>query len=214
MSQLKSQRFALRVDCVGDGFEAAFKAWVKQFDGYIVAYEEAGDNKHVHCIINSCKTEKALRSLFCRSFPACVGNKGYSLKVCDDEFRAYIRYICKGGGEEVPPVIWARHGLEYTDDVIEEAWKKFYVNQAAVREDAQRKAAVEKLSPVQLVEKECKKLGLKGHDREGIARVYLRLWRDARKPINVFAGRAVVNTVSLCLDGACDDDLVRRLAEV
>lgn len=209
-----SQKYALRVDVIGDGFKDKFGKWVKQFDGYIVAYEVAGDNKHVHCILDSAKTLKAVRSDFCRVMTECVGNKAYSLKVCDDDWEAYMRYICKGESAEVPPVIWFRNGLHYTEELIAAAWGKFYVNQAAVLADAKKRKAVEALSAVQLVERECKRMGIKGFDREGIARVYLRLWKDARKPINVFAGRAVVNTVSLVLDGARDDDLVRRLAEI
>lgn len=200
----------------GDEFKQQFCAWVaKEFDGYIVAYEEApAQNNHIHCILKGQKNEKAVRSSFTRNFPACVGNKAYSLKECNDDHDAYIRYICKGVDASTPPVIWAKCGLEFTAEVIKDAHEMFYVNQAAVLADNKKKAAVEKLTPVQLVEKECKRMGIKGFDREGIARVYLRLWRDARKPINVFAGRAVVNTVSLVLDGASDDDLVRKLAEI
>ena len=211
-----SHVLALRADVPKDeGFKSKFCAWVaKEFDGFIVAFEIADGNPHVHCILDGQKTEKAVRSSFTRTFPECVGNKAYSLKECNDDHDAYIRYICKGDSETSPPDIWAKCGLLYSADVIEAAHKKFYVNRAAVLEDNKKKAAVEKLSAVQLVEKECKRMGIKGFDREGIARVYLKLWRDARKPINVFAGRAVVNTVSLVLDGASDDDLVRKLSEI
>lgn len=211
-----SPLLALRADVPDPEFRAKFVQWVaKEFDGYIVAFEQpSAENPHIHCILDGQKTEKAVRSSFTRAFPECVGNKGYSLKECNDDHDAYIRYICKGVDKETPPVIWCKCGLKYGDDVIKAAHEMFYVNQAAVRADNKKKAAMEKLSAVQLVEQECKRMGIKGFDREGIARVYLRLWRDARKPINVFAGRAVVNTVSLVLDGARDDDLVRKLAEI
>lgn len=211
-------RFALRVDVPTEDFKSKFCAYVKKsFDGYIVAYETAssGENNHVHCILErDGKTLKAVRSAFCREFPESVGNKSYSLKPCDDDFQAYIRYICKGVDKDTPPVIWCHNGLLYTPEAIADAHAKFYVNRAAIIEDRARKAAVEKLRPVELLEKECKKHGVKGFDREGIARIYIRLWRDARKPINVFAARAVVNTVSQLLDGCSDDDLVRKICEL
>lgn len=209
-------RVALRVDVPAiQGFKQKFISWVSKFDGYIVAHEAPTvENKHVHCIIETKKSEKAFRSAFVREFPECVGNKGYSLKVCDDDYEAYIRYICKGESEIVPPDIWACNGLLYGPQVVEQAHKKYYVNQAAVIENRKKEKEVSKLKPVELVERECKRMGVQGFDREGIAKMYLRLWRDARKPINVYAARAVVNSVCLCLSDSCEQSLASKIAEV
>lgn len=209
-----ARQYALRLD-VGEETKAKLSSWLsKTCDGWIVAYEEAGDNKHVHAILSSHKNLKQLRNALTYSFPENAGNKGYSLKVCDDDHDAYIRYICKGESEEEPPVIWSRQGLLYTDDVINEAWKKYWVNNAALVENSAKRRKVEKESIVEQVEKAAKKAGLKGYERVEVAKIYIRLFRDARKGINVFAARAVVNTVCCLLEGSGEDFLAAKIADL
>lgn len=210
-----AKQYALRVDVLGDEFKKEFCDWIKKFDGYLAVHETAKDeNPHVHAIIHTEDSIKQIRNKFTYKFKEHTGNKSYSLKLCDDDFRAYIRYMCKGGGADAPPCVWAKCGLIYDDEVIAEAHGMYWVNNAALVQNREAATRVEKLRPVELVEKECKKLMVKGFDREGIAKVYIRLWRDARKPINVYAARAVVNTVSQLLDGGSDDDLARSIAQL
>jgi len=207
--------YALRADVIGDSFKEDLCAWIKQWDSYLLCYETAeGENPHVHAIIHTAHTLKKIRNSFTFKFKEHTGNKAYSLKKCDDEFEAYIRYICKGVTKDDEPVIWGKCGLKYTAEVIKDAHGMYWVNNQAIQINKAKTIKVERLRPVELVEKECKKLGLKGHDREGIAGVYIRLWRDARKPINVYAARGVVNTVSLLLDGGSEEDLARKIAEL
>jgi len=218
MPQLPTQarKFALRADCF-DGFKERLIKWLGTVAlGWIVAFEAAGINKHVHLIIDSSSDIKKLRNSFVRTFPECVGNKGYSLKLCDDDYDAYIRYICKGPDRDIEPIIWSRQGLLYTDDAIKEAHSKYWVNNSAIIENSKKRKAVEKENIVEQVEKKCKELNLKAHDRLGVARVYIRLFRDARKGINVFAGRAIVNTVCLLLDqGDCSETmLAQKIADL
>ena len=196
-----SRKFALRAD-VFDGFRERFVKWLTVIAlGWIVAYEvSAGENRHVHAVFDSESDIKKVRNSFTRAFPECVGNKGYSLKLCDDDFAAYIRYICKGESKDIPPTIWSRQGLDYTDDAITAAHQKYWVNNVAIQENARKRKSVEKDNIVEQVEKIAKKAGIKAHDRVEVAKIYMRLFRDARKGINVFAARAVVNTVCLLLD--------------
>lgn len=211
-----SRRFALRAD-VSEEYKQRISEWMsKEANGFIVAFEISGDNKHIHAIINTDKKLKPLRSSFVRAFPECVGNKGYSLKECNDDFDAYIRYICKGNGKDDPPVIWSHQGLDYTDKAIEDAWRMYYVNQEAVIENAKKRKRVDGSNIVEQVEKICKERAITGNDRMEIARVYCHLMRDARKGINVFAGKAIVNTVSLLLDKceAAETCLVYKIADI
>lgn len=195
-----SQRYALRVD-VADGVREKLSEWLsKRCTAFIVAYEEAGDNKHVHCIVDSDEPIKALRSSLVRALPMASGNKGYSLKVCNDDWEAYIRYICKGVSRTEPPVIWIRQGLHYTDQVIQDSWRKYWVNNAAIKENAKKRVKVESSNIVEQVEAAAKAAGLKAYERKEVALIYMRLFRDARKGINVFAARACVNTVCLLLE--------------
>jgi len=207
--------YALRADVLGESFQADIVQWIRQFDSYMLVFETAKDeNPHVHAVIHTQLKIKQLRNSFTYKFKEHTGNKAYSLKQCDDEFDAYIRYICKGTSKDDEPVVWAKCGLLYDDETIREAHGMYWVNNAALVKNRGAATRVEKMKPVELVEKECKELGLKGFDREGIAKVYIRLWRDARKPINVYAARAVINTVSQLLDGGSDDDLARKIAEL
>lgn len=188
-------------------------AWISTFDGYILVREEKGENHHCHAIIDTIKTCKAVRSDFVRKFPECVGNAGYSVKVCDDDWHAYIRYMCKGEAKEVPPVIWGRSGLLYTDDYVNAAHEMYWVNQAAVLENAGRRKKLDKLNLVEDLEKRCKAAG--HTSRSEIAREYIRVYRDARKGINVFAARAVVNTVWCLIQGEhAEEELAHKIAEL
>lgn len=212
-----TKRFALRAD-VRDGFRAQLDSFLEKVaDGYIVAHETAdGENPHVHVIFTSKKTLKACRSAFARFCPEHKGNTAYSLKCCDDDFQAYIRYICKGADRNTPPTIWTHQGLDYTPDVIAAAHLAYYVNQDAVKENAKKRRKVEGANIVEQIEQLCKEKGLRGHQREKIAEVYLDLFRDARKGINVFAAKACVNTVCLLLEGSDGErrSLAYKIAEL
>lgn len=207
-------RYALRAD-VDESFRKRISDWCsKVADGFIVAYEVEGENRHIHAILDSSKEIKKLRSDFTRSFPECVGNKGYSLKECDDNYDAYIRYICKGVNKDIGPVIWCHQGLMYGRSEIDEAHQKYWVNNESLVENAKKRAKVEKESIVDQVEKLAKAKGLKGFDRVGVANIYINLFRDARKGINVFAARAVVNTVCCLLEGSGQEELAHKIAEL
>jgi len=206
----------LRAD-VFDGFKPRLIKWLTAVAlGWIVAYEESGSNKHVHLILDSGFDIKKLRNSFTRTFEECVGNKGYSLKFCDDDFDAYIRYICKGDDKDSPPVVWSRQGLGYTDDSIKLAHEMYWVNNDAIVANSKKRRAVEKENIVEQVEKKAKALGLKASDRVGVAQVYIRLFRDARKGINVFAARAIVNTVCCLLDegSSSENYLAMKIADL
>lgn len=210
-------RYALRAD-VKEGFKEQLSVFLgKVADGYIVAFEDvAGENPHIHAIFTSAKTAKAVRSCFVRECPGHHGNADYSLKSCDDDHAAFIRYICKGKSRDHPPVIWTRQGLEFTEEVIRAAHLAYYVNQDAVIENAKKRKTVETGNVVEQVERICKEKSLKSYQRKEIAEVYLDLFRDARKGINLFAAKAVVNTVCLLLEdpGVQREALASKIADL
>lgn len=206
-------RYALRADLSDSDKENLSKWCTENADGFIVARETVeGENPHIHAILETTKTLKAVRSSFVRAFPNCSGNKGYSLKQCNDDWAAYVRYICKGT-KDVAPVIWTRCGLDYTDAVIQASWEKYWVNNAAIEENRSKRTKVEKANIIEQIEKICKETNIT--DRKDIARVYIRLFRDARKGINVFAARAVVNTVACLLAGEREEEhLAYKIADL
>lgn len=211
-----SIKYALRLD-VDINWQSRVSKWHSEnADGFIVAFEAVGDNLHIHSIFDSHKSIKVLRQSLTRAFPERVGNKGYSMKKCDDNYEAYIRYICKGEDSKNPPQIWCKQGLLYGQDAIDMAHGMYWVNNESLKENAAKRAKVEKESIVDQVEKLAKQASLKSHDRIEISKIYLRLFRDARKPINVFAARAVVNTVCLLLDenGNGEDHLASKIADL
>lgn len=206
-------RYAIRMD-VDESFKRRVSDWFSGAgNGYIVVYEVSGDNKHIHAILDSVKSIKQLRNSLTHAFPECCGNKGYSLKVCDDNYDAYIRYICKGTVDE-EPVVWTKQGLKYTAEDINNAWQMYWVNNSALIENAKKRVKVEKENIVEQVEKAAKAAGLKGYERVEVAKIYIRLFRDARKGINVFAAKAVVNTVCCLLEGSAEDHLASKIADL
>lgn len=206
------KRFALRVD-ISDESKQKLIEWINKFDGYILVREVAPSGAHCHAILDAHKDLKSVRNSFMRAFPELVGNKAYSLKECNDDYEAYIRYICKGDGKDQAPVVWGRCGLLYTDILIAEAHDKYYVNQEAVIENAVKRKKIDKLNLVEELEKVCK---LKNYtSRKEISWEYIRRYRDARKGINIFAARAVVNTVWVLLGGeSAEEELAHKISEL
>lgn len=211
---MPGQQYALRMDYDRGVDRGALSAYLgSNAARYLVVYETAdGENPHVHAIFYSEKTLAALRKAFQRAFPAKNGNAAYSLKACDEEFSGYINYMCKGADRDTLPVVELRQGLEYTDDEIEAAHDRYWVNNEAIA--AARKARKLNMDIVEAVEKEAKDKGVRSDDRVSIAKIYIRMKRAAKKGINVFQAKAVVNTVSMLLDdtGVREEELAIEIA--
>lgn len=211
-----SQRFALRADLSPSAKEKVSEWCSKHADGFIVAYEVAGENTHIHAILETAKNLKSLRNFWTRAFPECTGNKGYSLKLCDDNYEAYIRYICKGGSKDAEPSIWCHQGLHYTAQAIKDAHAKYWVNNDAIAENARKRVKVEKENVIEQLERSCKAKGITGSERVRVAECYIALFTEARKGINVYAAKAVVNTVCCLLEGCepAQRDLAYKISEL
>jgi len=208
-----SFKYALRVDVLPTTREKLDTFLTKHCEAWIVAYEEAGDNKHIHAIIDSHKKDKDLRNAL-RLLG--TGNRSYSLKQCTDDYVDYIRYICKGVDKDQPPVIWTYQGLDYSEEVIREAHDKYWVTNEAYKENASKRRKLDSVTVVEALEKLAKEKGLKGFDRVGVANLYISMYVAARKPINLYSARAVVNTVCCVLDlgDQARDSLASRIADI
>jgi len=191
---------ALRLDVKDRTRECLDKFLTKFCDAWIVAFETTDDgNDHVHAILHSSQDIKKVRNgliYYCK----CSGNGSYSLKHCTDDPSDYIRYICKGPSVNEKPLIWTYQGLDYSQAVIDEAHAKYWVTNAALKENGEKRRRLNTATTVEALEKLCKEKGYKGFDRVSVAKEYISMYVAARKPINVFAARAVVNTVCCVLD--------------
>lgn len=198
--------YALRVDGSPD-----ISGWLSRYADTFIAVREGGsDNPHIHVLFRSTQRLSALRKACQRAFPG--GNGSYSLKQCAADVSGYERYICKGESEDSLPEIVCRQGIEYTDDWIKDQHSAYWVNNQAIRENRVARKRIKSATAVELVEEQCKNLGVKWNDRVRISEEYIKMLVSARKAINIFQVRAVTNTVSCLLD--VSGQATNHLAEV
>lgn len=207
-------QYALRMDYNRDVDRGALSNWLSSNAGrFLVVFETAeGENPHIHAIFYSEKKLAALRASFKRAFEDKVGNGAYSMKECTADFQGYIDYMCKGTSADDGPVVEMRQGIEYTEEAIDAAHGRYWVNNEALM--AARRARNVRMDVVEVIEKECKEKGVRSHDRAEIAKIYIRMKVSAKKGINVFQARSVVNTVSVLLDdtGNREEELAAEIA--
>lgn len=95
--------------------------WAADHTAAFLVMEDA-TRTHIQGVIKSDKTIRALRESIRREFDELAGNKGYSLKLCDED---YINYLCKGPSkdEQEEPIILLN---TFVNNVMErhEAWWK------------------------------------------------------------------------------------------
>lgn len=195
-----SSVYALRIDCA----LSEVLAWAAKYEiGGWAVRELATDNEHWHFILYASKTIKQLRCSFNRDCPSLKGNGKYSLTECRDEDK-YLRYMAKGSSEgEYPEVVW-RHGLEWTEEKVEELHDAYW--------EANRKLKKRKTgSMIDWLVDECKRAEVHWDNREKIAELYIRELGARGKPINLFAMKANINCVQVQL--CPGDDILKVLVE-
>lgn len=192
--------YAVRVD-IGSVTCEAIADWLADIGtGYLAVREGGSDNPHVHIVVAWDKTTRGFRKNFLTRFPSCNGNASYSITEVKDEAK-YHRYICKGEGEGTPPTIVARNGMLYTEDWIEQQHAAYYVN-------APKKRPAGRL--LDTVFDTCKEAAYDWHDRQGIAREYIRECIRRKTGINTFQAKSAVNLITclLCPTEAAIEDLI------
>lgn len=210
---MAERAFALRLDVLSEADKENLSKWLtKEASSFFVVKEEANpnENTHYHAVFYASSKTASLRQSFRRAFPNHKGNAAYSLKECDDDVDAYGRYMCKGVSRDVLPEVVCRQGLHYTDEWVRESHDEYWVNNDALKKNKLRR----KMNVVETLEDICKEKKIRWTDRNGIATEYVRHYVAARKPINSFAARAVVNTVAVLLDdtGEAVEQLATEIA--
>lgn len=185
------------------------------FVQWLVCREQAAED-HCHLYARGALKLKGLQAAFKKHFPDHGGNGGHSIKQCDSQVYDYLKYICKGASEDQPPVIISKQGLDYTDEYVAELHAAYWVSNAEIRQNSKKRDHLKLAGTiVEQVEREAKLLKLSGqcYDREAVAAIYVKLYVDARKPVSVYHGKSVVNTVCALLSGASFDLLVGDIAQ-
>lgn len=210
---MPQENFALRLDWdVGIAErKTQLSSWLDKYGSrYLVVYEtHEGENPHVHAFFTSEKSMNTLRVSLKRTFEWINGNGSYSLKECDEKHEDYLRYMCKGDGKDEKPVVLVSQGFEFSEDEIAKWHEEYWVTNSLLTANKKKRSEVLlRGTMVEQIEKICKEKGVRS--REDISREYIRLYRELRKPINIFQARSVVNTVILllCPDSREEDILV------
>lgn len=208
--------YALRVDLT-ETFKILddLEKWLDNIGhSYLVCKEDPNDNPHCHVYLSSELKLKGLQTSWRRSFPTLIGNGAYSLKECLEDYQGYLRYICKGDGEGCYPEVVLRQGLDFDDYKIVELHEDYWCSNRELLKHRKVQIDVKvKGSIVEQVELAAKRQKLDGTDREAIARIYVQMYVDMRKPCNVYHAKGVVNTVCATLSGHMFDQLVYTCAE-
>lgn len=211
-------QFALRLDYKSEYYDRVL-AILCLASRYFAVIEDGdqGQNTHIHAIMYSDKKLAALRKAIQRQFPEERGNGFYSLKECDQDIDAYMRYMCKGSSKESMPVILGYCGLDYNKSSIVDWHNAYWVNNEALAKNKKKRKGKDAGTVTEILEKRCKEKKIRADEREKIAHEYIRMYAEWRKPINVFAARAVVNTVCVILEedgGTITNQLAYRISEL
>lgn len=196
--------YAIRIDISARISTETVADWLADLGtGYLCVREGGSENPHVHIIVAWDKTTRGLRKNFLTRFPSCNGNGSYSLTEVKDEAK-YNRYLCKGAGLGSPPQVVCRNGLLYTDEWIETQHAAFY-------EHAPNPKSKKRL--LDFVYDTCQEAALDWHDRQGIARVYIKECMSRKQGINCFQAKSAVNLIQclLCPTDAAVEDLISTI---
>lgn len=193
---------AIRVDILHEDNVSSLVGLLDSLGGsYWIVREGGVENPHLHVHLRTDRSLNAVRLAFKRKFTEHVGNGHYSIKLCDSDVSGYDRYMAKGGGEDDDPIIIARQGVEYTMEWVQQQHVDYWCVNAELMAKRRRKMGGNVTD--QLLQR-CLDKGIKG--RGGIGNEYLSLCLESNRSINIFAGKAAINTVWLKL---CDTSEAR-----
>lgn len=207
--------YTLRLDHF-DGAVDLLRRLLADAGSYLVVREDPEDNPHYHVVFRSAKRIATLREQVRRGIPA-DGNGAYSLKKCGPDVERLEQYCCKGPSAEHLPELVLKQGIEYSHERIKELHEKYWVENNQIQANRLKRKKMRNLTMVELVEEEAKHKGIRATSataREDIAEIYIRKQMEARKPINLYHCKGVVNTVHclLCSDDSAIKDLAMRAA--
>lgn len=192
--------FALRIDLDGVTPQDVLGLVGGVASNYLVVREGGDENPHVHVFGRTDKKLSAVRKAVQRFLSGDRGNASYSLKQCAEDYDGYLRYLCKGDSSSKLPEVLGRCGLEYTDDWVKQMHSAYWLNNEEIVKSRQKRKRIQTATVVEKLEERCKEAGVLWNQPEKIALEYIRMCKASKKPINVFAARAIVNTVKVVLD--------------
>ena len=202
MSTQETQNVAIRVDTADSSQLVQFLA----ADGgaYLAVKELEGTNPHIHVILHSSRKLPAIRTALKRAMPQLSGNGSYSVSQVRD-LAKYQRYCMKGVSREIQAEVVAAFGLMYSDPSWQEEMHDAYWDEA---DQITRKR---KREPVMdSVYQQCTAAAVQWHQRDSIARIYIKELISRDKPINLFALKSQINLIQckLCPDDSALENLV------
>lgn len=193
---------AIRIDAAD---HAEFVSFLAADGGaYLVVKELEDSNPHYHAILHSSRKLPAIRTALKRAIPTLSGNGSYSVSAVRD-LAKYQRYCMKGVSREVQAHVVAAHGLNYSDPSWQEEIHDSYWDEA---DQISRKRKREPL--MDSVYQQCVASAVQWHQRESIARIYIKELISRDKPINLFALKSQINLIQckLCPDDSALENLV------
>lgn len=196
-------RYALRIDLDGVSGADCLQHISCHADNYFVVREGGDDNPHIHAFFISDSKLPALRKAVQRFLSGDRGNASYSLKECAEDYAGYLRYLCKGESSGDLPDVVGRSGLDYTDDWVKGQHDEYWVNNATIVKARQKRKGMKGPTVVDQLEERVKERRVSWEKKQDIAREYIMMYKEAKKPISIHHARAVVNTVQVLL---CPDD--------
>lgn len=195
----------MRIDVPATYEEDSLVGWFETIpDVTGFAMFEFGDwekelNPHIHAYVRTTLSARNLRNKIVRaSWRAGTGNGSYSMKICDPTKRdQYAAYCCKGSAkDEVPCIVWLS-GWLYQESWVHDMHKRYWEANHQLRAMPKTGNLVTKLLGL------AKEQHVPWADKTRLAELFIEMQIANNKPINVFAAKAVCQTVSclLCPDG-------------
>lgn len=174
---------------------------------YLAVKELEGSNPHYHVVLHTARKLPAVRTALKRAMPGLKGNGSYSVSAVRD-LGKYQRYMMKGDSREVQPHVVASYGMMYSDQSWQEETHDAYWDEA---EQINRKRKREPL--MDSVFQQCTAAGLEWHQRDRIARIYIKELISRDKAINTFALKSQINLIQckLCPDDSALENLVSTI---
>lgn len=197
--------YAVRIHELADGSRDRLRVFTQGIDGsYIFAREVDATRAHYQGWVRCDVKPQALRARLKKTFPECVGNKGYSITQVKD-FEAYSRYILKGTREEMA-VIVAHCGIEVSDEFLASEHRAYWSTRAD-RPERSNRAIVDEVE-------EWARAQAWDHVDEhvyDVAQKVADVITGKKKGLSVFYARSVVNTVMYRQSDAFKRDIIHEI---
>lgn len=183
-----ANEYAVRIHEVGSDIRERLLQFVSNLDGsYVFARETEATRVHFQGWVRTSVKPQAFRARLKKSFPECVGNKGYSVSQVKDH-EAYSRYILKGTKETIADIV-CYCGIEINEDYLASEHRAYW----SIHEKPSRsnRSVVEEIEEW-IASQEWTNVDEK---KEQIATQICDVITSRKRGMNMFYVRSVFNTV-------------------